>query len=212
MHEREVTAATMAERQGVADWLARLDDDSLATPSLCRGWDVRTVSAHLAVAVTASMAAFLGQALRHRGVHRANDAMARAFAQRPISEIAGSLRSNAHLGLSNPGVGPCGPLADVLVHLGDMRRPLGLPHSPQPDRVLAVLSFLSQGRSIGFVHKRDFAGLRLIADDVTFAWGTGEQIHGRAADLMMAMCGRAAVLDSLDGPGVEVLRARLRSG
>lgn len=169
---------------------------------------MRTVGAHLAVAVTAGLPTFLGQALRHRGLHRSNDVMARAFAQRPVPEIADTLRANAQRRLTNPGAGPLGPLADVLVHVGDMRRPLGLTHSPKSDRVLAVLSFLTSGRAFGFVRRRDLAGLRLVATDADFTWGSGEQIRGRAADLMMAVCGRTAVLSDLDGPGVEVLRAR----
>ena len=211
MHAQEVEAATAAERHGVAEWLAGLDEASLRTASLCSGWDVRTVGAHLAVAVTAGLPAFFAQALRHCGLHRANDAMARAFAQRPVSEIVGALRANAHRRLRNPGVGSYGPLADVLVHLGDMRLPLGLPYAPQPDRVLAVLSFLTSGRAFGFVRRQDLAGLRLVAEDVDFARGAGEQVHGRAADLVMAVCGRTAVLADLDGPGVELLAARLQA-
>jgi hypothetical protein len=137
--------------------------------------------------------------------------MARAFALRPVREIVGTLPTNAHRRLTNPGTGALGPLTDVLVHLGDMRRPLGLGHCPRPDRVLVVLSFLTSGRAYGFVRRSHFAGLRLVADDVEFTWGAGEPVRGRAADLMMVVCGRAAVLPDLGGPGVEMLQARLRA-
>jgi hypothetical protein len=40
-------------------------------------------------------------------------------------------------------------------------------------------------------------------------WGSGAEITGRAADLMMAASGRTATLDALAGPGRDVLAARL---
>lgn len=137
--------------------------------------------------------------------------MAQAFARRPVPEIADTLRANAHRRLTNPGVGAHDPLADALVHAGDMRRPLGLAHRPPPERVLAVLSFLTSGRAFGFVRRRDLAGVRLIADDVDFVWSSGPQVRGRAANLMMAVCGRAMVLADLAGPGVSVLAMRMRA-
>lgn len=92
--------------------------------------------------------------------------MAREFAQRPLPEFVATLRANGRRRLTDPGAGPAGPLADVLVHLGDIQRPLGLSHSRRPARVLAVLSFLTSGRAFGFVRTRDLAGLHLVADDV----------------------------------------------
>ncbi|WP_254781807.1 maleylpyruvate isomerase N-terminal domain-containing protein [Modestobacter sp. DSM 44400] len=41
--------AAAARRLAVADLLESLDERQLAAPSLCAGWDVRTVGAHLAV-------------------------------------------------------------------------------------------------------------------------------------------------------------------
>lgn len=54
------------------------------------------------------------------------------------------------------------------------------------------------------------ACLCLVADDIDFTSGTGEEVRGRSADLMMIACGRTAALTDVVGPGVEVLRARLR--
>lgn len=211
MGSEDLSAATVSQRHDVADWMSGLDETALATPSLCAGWDIRTVGAHLAVAVTAGLPSFLVTALRHGSFHRANDAMARRMAQRPRSEIVGTLQANAHRRLSNPGTGPSGPLTDILVHAGDMRRPLGLPHDPRPELALAALTFLTGGRAFGFVARGTLAGLRLTADDVNFRWGAGEELRGRAADLMMAVCGRALAVGDLDGPGAEVLRGRLRT-
>jgi uncharacterized protein (TIGR03083 family) len=207
--DQQLAAATVAGRRAVATWLAELDEVSLATLSLCRGWDVRTVAAHLASAVTATIPGFVLRALRHGGPHRANDASARALARRPVAEIARTLEDNADRRVRNPGVGLHGPLADVLVHTGDMRIPLGLEYSPPREPTSAALRFLTSGKAVGFVRRGDLAGLHVTADDLGASFGAGEQLRGRGADLMMAVCGRTAVLDRLSGPGVEILRGRL---
>ena len=43
----QIHAATAEERRGIADLIDNLDETQLATPSLCAGWDVKTVGAHL---------------------------------------------------------------------------------------------------------------------------------------------------------------------
>jgi uncharacterized protein (TIGR03083 family) len=202
-------AATAAQRRDLADWLLQLDEASLNTPSLCSGWTVKAVAGHLAAAVTTGIPGFLVKSVRHGGFHRATDADARSFATRPTADIAATLRSHADRRVSNPGVGAAGPLTDVLVHTGDMRLPLGLPHDPQPERTKEALTFLTSGKAFGFVRRGTLDGLAVSADDSDFSAGTGDALHGRGVDLMMALCGRTAVLDRLTGPGVERLRANL---
>jgi uncharacterized protein (TIGR03083 family) len=204
-----VFAASAAERRAVADLLESLDEAALATPSLCAGWDVRTVGAHLAQAITASVLPFLLRSIRYGSFDRANDEMSRRAAQRPVTDIVATLRAAADSPFSPPGTGPRAPLTDVLVHSGDMRRPLGLPHDPPPERVRTALEFLTGPRTFGFVPRGAQRGLRLVAPDVDFAFGSGPEVRGRAADLMMALCGRGSVLMQLSGDGVAVLAARL---
>ena len=43
----QIFAATAQERRRIADLIDSLDEVQLATPSLCAGWDVKTVGAHL---------------------------------------------------------------------------------------------------------------------------------------------------------------------
>jgi uncharacterized protein (TIGR03083 family) len=45
-------AAVANERRQIATLVEGLDVAQLATPSLCSGWDVKTVAAHLACSVT----------------------------------------------------------------------------------------------------------------------------------------------------------------
>jgi uncharacterized protein (TIGR03083 family) len=204
-----IFAASAAERRGVADLLESLDEPALATPSLCEGWDVRTVGAHLATAITARVLPFLLLSIRYGSFNRANDERSRRAAQQPVADIVATLRTHADSRFSPPGTGPRAPLTDVLVHSGDMRRPLGLPHEPPAERVRTALEFLTGTRTFGFVPRGALSGLRLVASDIGFTAGSGPELHGRGADLMMAACGRNSVLAQLSGDGVEVLRTRL---
>jgi hypothetical protein len=101
-----------------------------------------------------------------------------------------------------------GLLAEVLVHSGDMRIPLGLPFEPDPQLTATALDVLTGPAPIGLVPLRRLRGIRWQADDMDRTWGRGQEIRGRAADLLMAAVGRTAVLDALDGPGVALLRQR----
>ena len=43
------------ERRGFADLIDTLSPEELATPSLCRGWTVHDIAAHLVVPMTTGM-------------------------------------------------------------------------------------------------------------------------------------------------------------
>jgi hypothetical protein len=49
----------------------------------------------------------------------------------------------------------------------------------------------------------------LQATDIDRTWGKGHEIRGRAVDLLMAAVGRTATLDTLDGPGLPLLRQQI---
>jgi uncharacterized protein (TIGR03083 family) len=204
-----VFAAVADERRQIASLIDSLDDAQLASPSLCRGWDVKTVAAHLVSVVADSSWAFQRTALRRGGVHRAIDELARRRVELPAAEIAATLRLNADHELSPPITGPRSGLADVLVHGGDIRIPLGLPFAPDHQRVGLALDFLTGPLPLGFVPRRRLRGISLYAMDIDRTWGTGAEVRGRVADLMMAACGRVQTLDTLDGPGSALLRHRL---
>ena len=205
-----VFAAAARERRGIADLLDDLTPDQLDTPSLCAGWSVRTVAGHLAAAVSPSKGAFVRELVRRRGnPHAANDALARRHAARPVAELSAALREHAESRFAPPVVGARGPLTDAFVHGGDMRVPLGLPHTPPPTDVLLSLEFVTTGRPVGFVRKGALRGLRLVATDLGWAWGDGERLEGRAIDLLMVACGRTALLPQVTGAGAAVLRERL---
>jgi uncharacterized protein (TIGR03083 family) len=206
-----VFAAVADERRRLATLLDGLDAAQLVTPSLCAGWDVKTVAAHVVSTVMDGTPAFLGLALRRGSMARAIDELARRGAQLPPAEIAANLHRCADRQISPPLFGPLDPLADVLVHGGDIRIPLGLPFAPEPQLAALAMDFLTGPWPFGFVPLGRLRGISLRANDISRAWGSGAEIRGPVAALMMAVSGRTALLHLLDGPGLAPLRQRLCS-
>jgi uncharacterized protein (TIGR03083 family) len=206
-----VFAAVADERRQLATLLDGLTAAQLATPSLCAGWDVKTVAAHVISTVTDGTPAFLRLALRRRSMARAIDELARRGAQLPAAEVAASLRQCADRRISPPLFGPLDPLADVLVHSGDIRIPLGLPFAPDPQLAALAMDFLTGPWPFGFVPLGRLRGISLRANDIYRAWGRGAEVRGPVAALMMAVSGRTALLHLLDGPGLAPLRQRVCS-
>jgi uncharacterized protein (TIGR03083 family) len=138
-----VFAAVANERRQIAHLIDDVDDQQLATPSLCAGWDVKTVAAHLVSVFADSSSVFMRTALRRRSMARAIDDLARRRAQLQTAEIAATLVRCADYPLSPPLFGPLDPLADILVHGGDMRIPLNLPFEPDSELAALALDFLT---------------------------------------------------------------------
>jgi len=209
MEREQIFAAVAAERRRIADLLETLDEEALATPSLCAGWDVKTVAAHLVSVFADSFWTFQRAAIRYGGFNQAIDELARRRARTPATDIARTLRQRADHRLNPPVTGPLSGLTDVLVHGGDIQIPLGLPFRPDDEQVGWALDFLTGPRPLGFVPRGRLRGIALHSTDIGRSWGTGAEIHGPAALLMMAATGRVGVLGQLEGPGVAVLGKRL---
>jgi uncharacterized protein (TIGR03083 family) len=208
----DVHAAVADERRRVADLIDMLSPAQLEVPSLCGDWTVKQVAGHLLAAIGGSPVPLLPLALRNGfRLHKVNSRLAVLTAERPGHELASALRAHADNTFKPPIVGYPGQLTDLQVHGQDMRRPLGLPHGLSLDLVRVSLGFLTGGRAIGFTPRRRIAGLRFVAGDLDWQWGTGALVTGPGEALMLAMTGRPVALGELDGPGVRVLAGRIRA-
>lgn len=199
-----------AERLEAADLFASLDDEQLATPSLCGAWTVKDVAAHLLVPLDTSVVTIGVEMVKSFGnFDKANARLAQQVSQRPITEIVDGLRTHAASHFTPPTAGAEAPLTDAIVHGEDVRRPLGLPRTIPADRLRVALDFLQTKKTRGFVGKGWLADLRFEATDLDWSHGEGDLVRGPGASLVIAMCGRRAGLDDLEGEGVATLRARL---
>ena len=164
MVDREqIFDAVAAERRRIADLLDSLDEDALATPSLCSGLDVKTVAAHLVSVFADSFWTFQRAAIRYGGFNRAINELARRRARTPAADIARTLRQRADHRLNPPVTGPLSGLTDVLVHGGGIRIPLGLPFHPDDEQVGWALDFLTAHGRSGSCPAAAYAGLHSTA-------------------------------------------------
>jgi len=166
MADREnIHAAIAQERRAIADLIDGLSEDELTTPSLCAGWDAKTVAAHLLVALTDGPAKAMRLAIRRRSMDRAFDELARRKARLPTCEITAGLRELAdHRYWRLPPRAP-GLLAETLCHSGDIRVPLALPFQPDPPLTATTLDFLTgpvpdRTRGTGTAARDSLAGHR----------------------------------------------------
>lgn len=206
------------ERTALADTLDDLTENDADTPSLCRGWTVHNVAAHVVMVLEVTGPRFMKTLVRSRGsFDRANDLLTREWSRRSLPDLSDALRRHAESRFTPPGVGPEAPLADTLVHGLDVREPLGIERTVPPAPAAVALDFLADLTPVPgqpgptLVPRRLLDGLRLQCDDLDWAHGRGRPVHGRAEDLLLAMTGRLAGARRLSGAGAPALVARLAS-
>jgi uncharacterized protein (TIGR03083 family) len=205
----DVYTEIASARRELADVLDTLDDEAWKTQSLCGQWTVRDVVGHLSMPLTTPLPKVLGAVVANRfNFDRANDKLSKARAAKlsPL-ELVAALRDNAENRFKPPFLGPSAPLAELVVHGSDIRRPLGLPTAIPTQRASAVLDFLA-GAPQGFVNKKRLAGLRFEATDIDWSHGEGQLVRGPAEALILALTGRDVALADLEGDGVATLRSR----
>ncbi|HEY1920539.1 MAG TPA: maleylpyruvate isomerase family mycothiol-dependent enzyme [Streptosporangiaceae bacterium] len=215
----DIYAETADERRELADTFDELTVAESQAPSLCHAWTVHDIAAHLVMVLEISVPQFMRALVRARGsFDRANDRLTQTWAERPLPELSEALRNLADSRFTPPGAGPEAPLADVLVHGMDVRKPLGISRDIPPGRVEAALGFLADFKPVPgqpgptLVARHLLDGLRLQADDLDWSHGTGRVVAGRGQDLLLAITGRMAGAQNLTGPGAPALLSRLRAG
>jgi uncharacterized protein (TIGR03083 family) len=201
-------AMAIEERRDFADFLDTLTDHQWTARTLCDGWDVRRVVAHvisyddigpLTLAATFARAAFRPG--------RVNDLRLQAVANQTPDELVDFLRDHLRPRGLTAGFGGGIGLSDCLIHHQDIRRPLGLPRVVPAERVREALDIAL--RAPVLPAKANAKGIRIRADDLDWTHGDGPEVSGPGESLLLALTGRAATLDALTGPGLDTLRRRV---
>jgi uncharacterized protein (TIGR03083 family) len=199
------------ERAALAEDLATLDDAQWAHPSLCEGWVIEDVVAHLTAAASIGPLRWFASVLGARfdfDLH--NDRRLAEYRGATPAETLERFRRIVTSTASAPGP-TTAMLGEVVVHAQDIRRPLGLVRMPTLEAVTEVASFYAR-RNFAVASRTAIEGLRVEATDGPFAAGSGPLVSGTTLALTMAMAGRGAYCDDLSGPGVSILRARCSAG
>ena len=196
-----------AERAALAADLAELADEDWALPSLCAGLTVREVLAHLTAGASLNPVRWLAGVIRCRFDFERQVAMrlAEQLGATPTETLDRFRR--VVTSTAKPPVPTAAMLGETIVHGEDIRRPLGIRHDCPIETVTRVAQYY-QGSDLPVLTKRRISGLRLAATDGPFTTGSGPLVSGTTLALTMAMAGRTAYCDELDGDGVATLRDR----
>ena len=204
--EATLMSMARAERADLAAFLATLTPQQWATPSLCTGWTVKDVVAHMISYEELGAMGLIKRFLKGRIV-RANEVGVDEFAPRSPQQLLEFLRNHLTPQGLTAGFGGMIALVDGTIHHQDIRRTLGQPRTIPADRLKRVLGLVPGNPRLGA--GRRIRGLRLRATDIDWAHGHGPEVIGPGEALLMAMAGRPAALTDLAGPGHATLAARL---
>ncbi len=195
------------ERRALADDLGSVTDTQWAMPSLCDGWTLHDVLAHMTATAKLTPPQFFGKLIGSG--FRFNQVQAAGIASERAGSPAETLtRFRAEVDSSKHPPGPPDTwLGEVIVHSEDIRRPLGIARQYPADAAVQVADFY-KGSNVLIGSKKRIAGLRLQATDADWSHGDGPEVSGPIVSLVLAMTGRTAALDGLTGDGVATLRSR----
>lgn len=201
-------AALIAERTSLFKTLQTLTPEEWDTPSLCDGWRVRDVATHVHLLVTIKPLRVLGGLLMNKGDF--NQFMATYVPQqgkRPTSEILSTFESMAGSAEIPPTTKKVELTFDCFVHHHDICLPLGREVEADPERLRWMADGMVAAKKPILSGPR-VDGLRLVATDIDWHYGTGPEIHGPAAALILGGCGRTTLNHLLEGDGVAELERR----
>ncbi|MET9957348.1 maleylpyruvate isomerase family mycothiol-dependent enzyme [Streptomyces sp. NPDC006339] len=186
----DVKAAIAAERRELAAVLDGLSPEQWNAPSLCAGWRVREVAAHMTTGFRYSLARTVRELIRARGsLHRMTDHCARAdAAAHSTRELAAFLGDHAEHPWKPPVGGIEAALGHDVVHGLDITVALGLGRRVPEDRVRILLNTVD-ARTLKFFGA-DVDGVELRATDLDWSFGTGTPLSGAAQDLLLLAFGR----------------------
>jgi uncharacterized protein (TIGR03083 family) len=207
-NDTETWAMIHAERKALAATLEELTPEQWDSPSLCAGWTVGLLAAHVLAGAEQTPGRFLGGMVTTG--FRFNALMerdARSRAHLPRQQLVDRLRQRTTT-TNHPPAPVMAMLGEVVVHGEDIRRPVGLPGAVADDAANACLQMYTRA-SFPVGGKKRIGGLRLVATDTGWSYGAGAEVSGPALSLLLAMTGRAAGLDELSGDGAAELGQRV---
>ena len=174
---------------GLADLLAAGPAGHWDAPSLCTGWQVRDVVAHVTMPARLTPEQFGAEMAAARGDFAAlSNTVAARDASLPSDELLAALRSPVLHGWQPPGGGAAGALSHAVIHCLDVSIALGEPSAAPTEARVAVLDQLSAAD--GAIFGIDLTGVRLEATDTAWTWGEGTVVRADSGPLVALLSGR----------------------
>lgn len=158
-------------------------------PSLCDGWRVRHVIAHVTMPVRLTPARFGAEMSAAGGDFGVlSETVARRDARLPTEVLLDQLRSPALHAWQPPGGGSTGALSHAVIHSLDVTVALGSPTATPHEALVTVLDQLTAAD--GAVFGIDLADVRLEATDSDWSWGSGQRVRADTGSLVALLGGR----------------------
>jgi uncharacterized protein (TIGR03083 family) len=217
MHEDDLWAAIDTQRHRTVDLLESLPPGDWDRPSLCDGWLVRDVAAHLTLQQL-TLGSVLVRVLRHPRilgpVNHVIHESARIEARHPTEQLIARIRAMIGSRRHNLGVTPQETLIDIVVHGQDIAIPLDRTLAVDPEvaavaarRVWSYRLTRRQRSKAKVFRSLPLQGHRLVATDADWSTGEGPELRGPALSLLLLLTGRTAGRAGLTGPGAHTVRS-----
>jgi uncharacterized protein (TIGR03083 family) len=176
------------ERAWLADLLESLPDAAWERGSLCAGWRVRDVGAHLTFS-HARVRDVMWPAIRTGLRYNPMINYAALHSRLTNEEIVRTLRHFVGSRRKAPMVSELEPLLDILVHTQDICIPLGVDHPMPLDAAAAVANRVVTLRGPMRLWEPPRAQ-RLIATDTDWSYGSGVEVHAPIQTHLLTLTGR----------------------
>jgi uncharacterized protein (TIGR03083 family) len=199
VNDADLQPVVAAEFVALADLLESATDEQWDTPSLCAGWRVREVIAHMTMAARYPEERFMAELRRCEfDFGRLSNEIASRDAGLPVGELVANLRSEVMQHWTPPGGGYHGALNHVVIHGLDVTVPLGVSRR-SPDHIIRIVL---DDLTTGGVHEHfgtSVEGRSLQATDLNWSYGSGPALRGKAEDLALILCGRTIPAGRVEG-------------
>jgi uncharacterized protein (TIGR03083 family) len=207
MDKEEVWRHIHAERAALASTLAELPVEDWSHATLCPGWTVHDVAAHVISTPQIGWGEIATMSVRNFG--RSYNRMifrevkrlgARETRETILADFERYAASTHHV----PTTTSIEPLIDALLHHQDIVRPLGLSREMAPE---AAAVAADRVRRLSFLMgtRRLVRSVRMVANDTDWVRGTGPTITGPVQELLMICSGREPDRSLVTGDGLAAV-------
>lgn len=199
--KQALLAHVKAEREELVELCSQLRPEEWNKASLCQGWRVRDVVAHLA----GSQHELLTY-LTAGGGDKANQKVVDKRKARSTEALTAELVSTVQAKWLTK-LAPMIFLFDTWVHQQDIRWALGPERQRRqnPERLRILLNLFRGG-----IEKKK-RGVKYKATDLDWEAGEGQLLTGPAEAIIMLLAKRPSALERVEGPGVAVLSERWKN-